>query len=118
VANSDLAGFTERERLLIASLCRYHRKSLPNTVHGAYQALGPEERRTLLLAIPLLRLADNLGHGEEQRVSAVECHLRNGEVVLEVRARGDIDLEQWGAERAGEAFRQFYGRDIRVARVD
>jgi len=29
IANSDIAGFTARERLLIASLCRYHRKSLP-----------------------------------------------------------------------------------------
>jgi exopolyphosphatase/guanosine-5'-triphosphate,3'-diphosphate pyrophosphatase len=116
VANSDLAGFTERERLLIASLCRYHRKSLPSPVHSAYQALTPEERRMLLLSIPLLRLADNLDHGEEQRVSGVECHLRDGEVTVEIRARGDIDLEQWGAERAGEAFRQYYSRGIRVVR--
>jgi hypothetical protein len=35
-------------------------------------------------------------------------------VVVEVRARGDIDLEEWGAERAGEAFRQVYNRSIRV----
>jgi len=117
VANSDLAGFTERERLLIASLCRYHRKSLPSPVHSAYQALTPDERRGLLLSIPLLRLADNLDHGEEQRVSGVACHLRDGEVTVEVSATGDIDLEQWGAERAGEAFRQFYNRSIRVVRA-
>ena len=42
VANSDMAGFTERERLLIAALCRYHRKSLPSAVHSAYQTLTPE----------------------------------------------------------------------------
>ena len=29
VANSDMPGFTERERRLIANLCRYHRKSTP-----------------------------------------------------------------------------------------
>jgi exopolyphosphatase/guanosine-5'-triphosphate,3'-diphosphate pyrophosphatase len=116
VSNSDLAGFTERERLLIANLCRYHRKSLPSPVHGAYQALAPEERRMLLMTIPLLRLADNLDRGHEQRVSGVECRLRDGEVTVEVRARGDIDLEQWGAERAGDAFRQVYNRTIRVVR--
>ena len=116
VANSDLAGFTERERLLVASLCRYHRKSLPIPAHSAYQALMPEERRTLLMTIPLLRLADNLDRGHEQRVTGVDCRVRDGEVTLEVCATGDIDLEQWGAERAGEAFRQFYNRTIRVVR--
>jgi exopolyphosphatase/guanosine-5'-triphosphate,3'-diphosphate pyrophosphatase len=116
VANSDLAGFTERERLLVASLCRYHRKSLPITAHSAYQALMPDERRTLLMTIPLLRFADNLDRGHEQRVSGVDCRIRDGEVILEVRASGDIDLEQWGAERAGEAFRQFYNRAVRVVR--
>jgi len=29
-----------------------------------------------------------------------------------VTSHGDIDLEQWGAERAGEVFRQVYGRQI------
>ena len=37
VANSDMAGFTDRERVLIASLCRYHRKSLPSPLHSAYR---------------------------------------------------------------------------------
>ena len=29
VSNSDMPGFTNRERELIANLCRYHRKSMP-----------------------------------------------------------------------------------------
>ena len=37
-------------------------------------------------------------------------------VVLAVASSHDIDLEQWGAERAGEAFRQVYNRPIAVER--
>jgi exopolyphosphatase/guanosine-5'-triphosphate,3'-diphosphate pyrophosphatase len=115
VSNSDLAGFTDRERLTIAALCRYHRKSMPNALHHAFQALSAEEKRTLLSLIPILRLADNLVPGNEKRITSMECRLRDGgAVVLRVRAAGDIDLEQWGAERAGEAFRQVYGRPISV----
>jgi exopolyphosphatase / guanosine-5'-triphosphate,3'-diphosphate pyrophosphatase len=114
VSNSDMAGFTDRERLLIAGLCRYHRKSLPNPVHSAYQALTGEERRMLMLMIPILRLADNLDRSHEQRIRGVECNVRNGDVVLQVRSHGDIDLEQWAAERAGEAFRQVYNRPVSV----
>jgi exopolyphosphatase/guanosine-5'-triphosphate,3'-diphosphate pyrophosphatase len=117
VSNSDMAGFTTRERFLIAALCRYHRKSLPNAVHGIYQALSAEERHMLMFLIPILRLADNLDRSRTQSVESIECRQRDGEVVLQVRARGDIDLEQWGAERAGEVFRQVYERPISVVRA-
>ncbi len=117
VANSDMPGFTERERLLIAALCRYHRKALPNPAHGAYQSLTADEKRTVTLAIPILRLADNLDRSHEQRIQAVDCKVRNGEVVLEVHSNGDIDLEQWGAERAGDAFRQIYNREISIVKA-
>jgi exopolyphosphatase / guanosine-5'-triphosphate,3'-diphosphate pyrophosphatase len=117
VSNSDMAGFTERERLLVAALCRYHRRSLPAVTHSTFQSLAPEEKRTLLLLIPILRLADNLVLGHEQRILGVECRLRDGEVLVQVHAEGDIDLEQWGAERAGEAFRQVYNRGISVAKA-
>jgi exopolyphosphatase/guanosine-5'-triphosphate,3'-diphosphate pyrophosphatase len=117
VANSDMPGFTERERLLIAALCRYHRKALPSTDHNAFQSLTPDEKRLLTMSIPILRLADNLDRSHEQRVEGVECKFRNGEVVLQVRSTGDIDLEQWAAERAGETFRQIYDRGIAVAKA-
>ena len=117
VSNSDMAGFTDRERLLVAGLCRYHRKSLPNPLHSAYQALTAEERRMLLLMIPILRLADNLDRSREQRIRGVECSLQNGDVVLRVRSLGDIDLEEWAAERAGEAFKQVYNRPVTVIKA-
>jgi exopolyphosphatase/guanosine-5'-triphosphate,3'-diphosphate pyrophosphatase len=117
VANSDMPGFTDRERMIIAALCRYHRKSLPNSLHGSYQSLTPEEKRAVLFMIPILRLADNLDRSHDQRIRGVECHLRNGHVVLQLDAAADVDLEQWGAERAAEAFRQIYNRTVSIAKA-
>ena len=117
VMNSDMPGFTDRERLLIASLCRYHRKSLPSPVHSAYQSLSAEERKTLMLLIPILRLADNLDRSHEQSIDGVECGLQNGEVDLMVHSHGDIDLVEWGAERAGEAFQQVYNRRVTLTKA-
>jgi exopolyphosphatase/guanosine-5'-triphosphate,3'-diphosphate pyrophosphatase len=117
VSNSDLAGFTDRERLMIATLCRYHRKALPRTEHSAYQTLTAEEKRTLMMMIPILRLADNLDRSRGQRIASVECRVRDGEVVLQIQSNGDVDLEQWGAERAGEAFHQIYNRPLAVVKA-
>jgi exopolyphosphatase/guanosine-5'-triphosphate,3'-diphosphate pyrophosphatase len=117
IANSDISGFTERERLLIAALCRYHRKTLPVPEHHAFQLLTAEEKRILLLTVPILRLADNLDRSHEQHILGVDCRLREGEVVLQVHSRGDIDLEQWGAERAAETFERVYNRRISVMKA-
>jgi exopolyphosphatase/guanosine-5'-triphosphate,3'-diphosphate pyrophosphatase len=118
VSNSDMPGFTDRERILIASLCRYHRKALPNPLHSLYLALSPEERNALMMMIPILRLADNLDRSREQRIQGVDCRLRDGgAVVLQVRASGDIDLEQWAAERAGDVFQQIYHRPVSVVKA-
>jgi exopolyphosphatase/guanosine-5'-triphosphate,3'-diphosphate pyrophosphatase len=118
VSNSDMAGFTDRERILIAALCRYHRKSLPNPLHSVYLGLSPEERNLLMMMIPILRLADNLDRSPEHRIRGVDCRLRDGGgVVLQVRATGDIDLEQWAAERAGDVFQQIYNRPVSLVKA-
>ena len=118
VSNSDMPGFTDRERLLIAALCRYHRKALPSPLHNAYQTLSPEEKRILTLLIPLLRLADNLDRSHEKRIQSVDCRLNaSGEMVLQVHSSGNIDLEQWAAERAGDTFRQIYNRPVSVMKA-
>jgi exopolyphosphatase/guanosine-5'-triphosphate,3'-diphosphate pyrophosphatase len=117
VLHSDMPGFTERERVLIAALCRYHRKALPSAVHGAFQLLNNDEKRILTLQIPLLRLADNLDRSHDQRIQGLDCKLRNGDVLLQVHSKGDIDLEQWGAERAGTLFRQVYNRELSITKA-
>ena len=46
---------------------RYHRKAMPSLAHPEYQSLQANDRRPLLLLIPILRLADNLGRAPERR---------------------------------------------------
>jgi exopolyphosphatase / guanosine-5'-triphosphate,3'-diphosphate pyrophosphatase len=116
VTNSDMPGFTERERLLVAALCRYHRKALPQPSHSALQLLTAEERRSLLLLIPILRFADNLNRGRTQEFLRANCQVQGGSVVLHLHGDGDIDLGQWGAERAAEVFREIYGRPVSITR--
>ena len=99
VENSDMPGFTERERRLIANLCRYHRKGGPSTAHSQFQGLDPEGKRAILLLTPLLRLADSLDRSNEQRVESLECETREAEVIVRIRSTADVDLEQWAGNR-------------------
>lgn len=117
VANADLPGFAERERLLIANLCRYHRKSAPRPNHEGFQALQENDRRAVMLLTPLLRMADSLDRSHEQRVDRVGCQLGNGYVNLQLLARHDVNLEEWAVERLQDVFQEVYGRSLRVVRA-
>ncbi len=117
VANSDLVGFTSREREFIANLCRYHRRSMPSPAHPNYQALGAPERQALVRLAPLLRLADALDRGHGQRVERVQCRVRENLVEVGLESAEDIALEQWAAQRCAELFRQVYDRPLAVRKV-
>jgi exopolyphosphatase/guanosine-5'-triphosphate,3'-diphosphate pyrophosphatase len=117
VANSDMPGFTERERQLIANLCRYHRKSAPDATHSTFQVLDPEAKRAVTLLTPLLRLADALDRGNEQKVESIECQIRNSDVIVRLRSEADVDLEQWAGERVADAFRAAYARQLAITKV-
>ncbi|MFN7994015.1 MAG: Ppx/GppA phosphatase family protein [Bryobacteraceae bacterium] len=112
VSNSDMSGFTNHERQLIANLCRYHRKSMPTAMHTNWQSLSAEDKRVVLLLIPLLRIADGLDVSHQGRIESLRCVMRDSQVVLELGSSGDISLEQWAAARAGEVFRQIYNRGV------
>ena len=117
VANSDMPGFTERERRLIANLCRYHRKSAPDATHSTFQVLDPEGKRAVTMLTPLLRLADALDRGNEQKVESIECQIRNSDVVVRLRSDADVDLEQWAGERVADVFRAVYARQLAITKV-
>ncbi len=114
VDHSDLPGFTDAERTMVAMLCRYHRKAMPSPRHDDYQTLSPQQRRSIQLLAPVLRVADALDRGREQRVESVDCNVRNGTVILTIDSQKDIDLEQWATARAGEAFRQIYDKPLAI----
>jgi exopolyphosphatase/guanosine-5'-triphosphate,3'-diphosphate pyrophosphatase len=118
VANADLAGFTGAERQMVALLCRYHRKAMPNARQMEFEPLPPDERRSLQLLTPLLRLADGLDRSREQRVDSISCSMDNGAVRLCLHGRQDISLEQWAVERAAESFREVYQRALEIVREE
>jgi exopolyphosphatase/guanosine-5'-triphosphate,3'-diphosphate pyrophosphatase len=117
VLNSDMPGFTEQEREVIANLCRYHRRAMPAPEHPNWQPLDMDSRRAVTMLAPLLRIADNLDRSRGQRVKSVDCIVRTNDVMLRMHSNQDVDLDAWAAERAGDFFRQVYNRPITLVRA-
>jgi exopolyphosphatase/guanosine-5'-triphosphate,3'-diphosphate pyrophosphatase len=114
VLNSDLPGFTDRERMGIANLSRYHRKSMPQPTHPEFQALDLEMRNAVVLLAPLLRIAVALDQSQEQKVEGVEISIQDRAVELRLISDRDTDIEQWHASRAADVFREVYGKQLLI----
>jgi exopolyphosphatase/guanosine-5'-triphosphate,3'-diphosphate pyrophosphatase len=114
VQNSDLPGFEDRERTVIATLCRYHRKSMPQLAHETFQVLDAEDRNSVVLLTPLLRLAVALDQSQEQRVERVEAAVLENGVELRLFSERDVDIEQWQADQVAPVFREAYGLPLAV----
>lgn len=117
VANSDMPGFTGKERLAIAALCRFHRKSMPQIRHSHFQMLDSDSKRVVLNLIPLLRIADSLDRGHEQKVLDITGVSKNGSVTLQLQTEEDSGLELWAAAAAAEVFQQIYSKPLQIERT-
>ena len=94
IRNSQLDGWTEAERELLATIVRYHRKALPKATHPEWMALGSLERERIDLLAGILRIADGLDVRQQGIVNEVHVLVYPQSVAIEVEgADGDGDLQ-------------------------
>ena len=112
IQNADLPGLPERERLLVALIARFHRRSRPEVGHEALEALPLSEVRVVRKCAALLRVADSLDRSHHQPVTRLSAAAGRGGVLVRLRARASVDLELWDAEHEVELFRDVFGRRL------
>ena len=108
IKNSELTGFSEAERDVIANVARYHRGSYPRERHEYFGALNETDRNTVMELAAILRIADALDRRHDSRVNDVRCG-RNGRVVhIELQATANCEREILAAEQKRELFEQIF----------
>src|ERR1700757_1095837 len=71
IRNSELTGFSEAERDVIANVARYHRGQEPKERHESFAALNSTDRNTVVSLAAIIRIADALDRRHDSRVSEV-----------------------------------------------
>lgn len=116
IKNGDLRGFADAERVLIALLARYHRKSRPRRKDAEYAELGARQRRVVRILSGILRIADGLDRSHHQLVRALI--VSSGENQLRIEAEpepgADLELELWGARRKSKLWARELGREVEI----
>jgi len=114
ILNGELKNFTAEEISIIANVARYHRKAAPKASHRQFAKLPSRARRVVRVGAALLRVADGLDRSHGSVVSSIKSAVSGKKVELTVKARGDAELEIWGARSKMDMFRDVFKRKLRV----
>lgn len=116
IKNSELTGFSEAERDVIANVARYHRGPAPRERHVDYTALNEVDRQTVFAMAAILRIADALDRSHDNRVSDVRC-VRDGRLLhLQLSSSANCDHEIFAAEQRAEMFEQAFACKLSFSR--
>ena len=111
--DSDLP-FTQKERYVIGSIARYHRRALPKAKHYNLRWLNKRDQRRAKILSAILRVADAL---DSSRRSVVEeLHMRSfkDRTVLQCIGAGEHDSEDQSGTKEKELFEKVFQKRLAV----
>jgi exopolyphosphatase/guanosine-5'-triphosphate,3'-diphosphate pyrophosphatase len=108
IKHSEMTGFSESEKAIIANTARYHRKSLPKRSHPDFVALDKEEKDIVRKLSSILRLADGLDRGYKSRVNDVLIEKSGPEVSLTLVSDRDCSNEIYAIKMKRESFEKTF----------
>ena len=115
IENSELTGFSESERAVIANIARYHKGSLPKDHHPNYAELSPPDQLTVSRLAGILRLADALDRRHDNRVKDVHCKRVRDVVHIQAASSLECENELTEADRRLALFESAFDCKVRLS---
>ncbi len=112
VSNSDIFGLHRDDMKIISNVVRYHRKALPTASHISYISLPREKRMQVSKLAALLRTADALDKGHQQRIERITVEKQDDQLVLSNTRHGDISVERFGLARKVNMMEEVFGLKV------
>ncbi|OQY23651.1 MAG: hypothetical protein B6I35_03195 [Anaerolineaceae bacterium 4572_32.2] len=104
--------FDARERLIIGSIARYHRRALPKNEHAHFAALEPADQRLVAVLAALLRVADGLDRTHRSIVEDLTCEVSPQQIIARCTMRGYAEPERERALDKGLLLEQVFDREF------
>ena len=118
IRNCELLGYSEAETNIIASIARYHRKTLPKKRHESWQNLITKEDKKLVLEMSLiLRLAASLDQRPDKVISSVQIKLEKNILTFQLvplNRDDDLLLEKWNLGICRDVIKELKNLDLKV----
>lgn len=95
IMSSDILGFSEDDKEIMANVAHYHSKGTPSDADPNWAVLSREQKVIASKLSAIVRLADAVDRTHRHKVSHCEVSLKGDELIVEVAANEDLSLEEW-----------------------
>ena len=112
IKHSELTGFSEAEREVIANVARYHRGSTPKERHNDYATLNQADRQTVQRLAAILRVADALDRSHDSRVRDIRSERAGRVLNVSLMSEADCAREAAAAEAKSDLFAEVFDCEI------
>jgi exopolyphosphatase/pppGpp-phosphohydrolase len=114
ILNDPALPFTQKERYIIGSIARYHRKASPDSKHFNLKPLSETETAKVAVLSSILRVADALDYSHRSIVKKVKVRSLPNRMVLECLASGRHYLEDQSVRKKKSLFEQVFKSDLAI----
>jgi exopolyphosphatase/guanosine-5'-triphosphate,3'-diphosphate pyrophosphatase len=116
IESSDILGFSEEEKSVIANVAFYHSKGTPNNLDVNFAKLNNRDKMTVAKLAALIRLADAMDRTHRQKAKSFEVSLKGEELYVRLTAKEDYSLEEWTFQDKAEFFENVFGIKAKLIR--
>lgn len=106
---------TEREKLMIALIARYHRKAGAKSTHPDFQSLSRREKMTVLKLASILRIAEGLDYQRVKNVKSIDLRRTETGIVFEVETSGNLFGEIYSFNEKKAMFEDLFGLSLSLS---
>ncbi len=114
ILNDTALPFTIREKYIVGSIARYHRKTLPQQAHYHFAALSFDDQRRVEILSAIMRLADAFDASHHSVVKTVAVHIERDEITIRCVPEGNTELEEHAIDKKKSLFEAVFKRRLVV----
>jgi exopolyphosphatase/pppGpp-phosphohydrolase len=114
ILQTTMLPFTNRERLVVGSIARYHRKALPVEQHDHFNALSFHDRQVVKLLSAMLRVADGLDTTHQGLVKAVEVKVTSRKIDISCKVHLPITEEPKVAIKKADLMELVFNKHVAI----
>jgi exopolyphosphatase / guanosine-5'-triphosphate,3'-diphosphate pyrophosphatase len=115
IKNSELLGFDQKEIDIMANIARFHRKKKPRKKRLDIADIADREQRMVLVLATFVRLGESLDRSHAGLVEHTKfVRAEKNEVILDIIAANDCQLEVWGVEAEQRAFEKVFSKHLAI----
>jgi putative phosphoesterase len=112
ILTSDMLPFRRRQRLIIGSIARYHRKALPSTRHKHFAELNRADQHRVRVLAAILSLVDSLDSSHRSLVHSLTCTFTPRKAIIHCAVLGLYEEWRQRVFEKGLLFEQVFNRKL------